>query len=62
MAKSFTSALIGEAVQDGYIKSVDDPITNYLPELAQRDPRFKAITIRNLLMMSSGLTIKRAGH
>ena len=55
MAKSFTSALVGEAVQDGYIKSVDDPITNYLPELAQRDPRFKAITIQNLLMMASGL-------
>ena len=32
MAKSFTSALIGKAIQDGFIKSVDDPITNYLPE------------------------------
>ncbi len=55
MAKSFTSALIGQAIQEGFIQSVDDPITRYLPELAQRDPRFKAITIRNLLMMSSGL-------
>jgi CubicO group peptidase (beta-lactamase class C family) len=55
MAKSFTSALIGAAIQDGYIKSVDDPITTYLPELARRDPRFNAITIRNLLMMASGL-------
>jgi len=55
IAKSFTSALIGIAISEGYIKSVDDPITNYLPELAERDPAFKNITIRNLLMMSSGI-------
>ena len=55
VAKSFTSALIGIAIQEGYIKSVDDPITTYLPELARRDPRFKEITIRDLLLMSSGL-------
>ncbi len=55
MAKSFTSALIGAAIQDGYIKGVDDPITAYLPEMAQRDPRFTRITIRNLLTMSSGI-------
>jgi CubicO group peptidase (beta-lactamase class C family) len=57
-AKSFTSALIGIAIQEGYIKSVDDPITTYLPELAKRDPRFKEITIRDLLLMSSGLEYK----
>jgi CubicO group peptidase (beta-lactamase class C family) len=55
MAKSFTSAMIGAAIQDGYIKGVDEPITNYLPEMAKRDPRFAKITIRNLLMMSSGI-------
>jgi len=54
-AKSFTSALIGIAIQEGYIKSVDDSITMYLPELAQRDARFREITIRDLLLMSSGL-------
>ena len=54
-AKSFTSALIGIAIQEGYIKSVDDSITTYLPELAKRDLRFKEITIRDLLLMSSGL-------
>jgi CubicO group peptidase (beta-lactamase class C family) len=54
-AKSFTSALIGIAIQEGYIKSVDDPITTYLPELASRDPRFAQIRIRDLLLMSSGL-------
>ena len=55
VAKSFTSALIGIAIQEGYINSVDDPITTYLPELAQRDPGFNEITIRHLLLMASGL-------
>jgi CubicO group peptidase (beta-lactamase class C family) len=55
VAKSFTSALIGIAIADGFIHSVDDPITNYLPELAARDPLFSAITVRDLLMMSSGI-------
>jgi len=55
VAKSFDSALIGIAIQEGYIRSVDDPITDYLPELAERDPRFDEITIRHLLLMASGL-------
>ncbi|MBK8905291.1 MAG: serine hydrolase [Anaerolineaceae bacterium] len=55
VAKSFTSALIGIAIDEGYIESVDDPITTYLPELAERDPRFNEITIRHLLLMASGL-------
>lgn len=54
-AKSFASTLIGIAISEGYIHSVDDPITDYLPELAERDPAFANITIRNLLMMSSGI-------
>lgn len=58
VAKSFTSALIGIALQEGYIKSVDDPITTYLPELAERDSRFNEITIRHLLLMASGLEYK----
>lgn len=55
MAKSFTSALIGIAISENYINSVNDPITDYLPELAVRDPAFGNITIRDLLMMSSGI-------
>jgi CubicO group peptidase (beta-lactamase class C family) len=54
MAKSFASALVGIAIDEGYIKSVDEPITNYIPELLKRDKRFESITIRNLLTMSSG--------
>jgi CubicO group peptidase (beta-lactamase class C family) len=55
MTKSFASALMGIALAEGYIGSVDDPVTKYLPELAARDPRFSNITLRHLLMMSSGL-------
>ena len=55
VAKSFDSALIGSAIQEGYIHGVDGPITTYLPELAERDSRFNEITIRHLLLMASGL-------
>ncbi len=55
VAKSFDTALIGAAIEDGAINSVNDPITDYLPELAERDERFKEITIRHLMLMASGL-------
>ena len=54
-AKSFASTLIGLAIADGYINDVHDPITDYIPELLNRDPSFANITIRDLLMMSSGI-------
>lgn len=57
-AKSFASTLIGCAISDGYIKSVNDPITDYIPELLDRDPAFAKISIRDLLMMSSGIKYK----
>lgn len=55
MAKSFISALIGFAIQDGLISNINDPVTKYIPELEHRDPRFNDISIRNLLTMQSGL-------
>ena len=55
VAKSFDSAMIGIAIGEGFIGSVNDPITDYLPELAERDPRFSRITIQHLLRMASGL-------
>ncbi len=55
MAKSFISFLIGAAIDDGLIRSVNDPMTMYIPELAKRDPRFEKITIKDLLEMRSGL-------
>jgi CubicO group peptidase (beta-lactamase class C family) len=61
MAKSFASTLVGIAIDEGYIKSVDEPITNYIPELLKEDKRFKEITIRNLLTMSSGIKYEEGG-
>ncbi len=55
VAKSFTSALVGIAWQEGKIKSLDDPITNYLPELLKSDPRFGQVTIQHILDMRSGI-------
>lgn len=52
MAKSFTSALVGMAVEDGYILSIDQPVTDYVPELAGKG--FSRVTIRHLLTMTSG--------
>jgi CubicO group peptidase (beta-lactamase class C family) len=54
-AKSFVSTLVGIAIAEGKIGSVNDAITRYLPELAARDPRFADITIRHLLRMASGI-------
>lgn len=53
--KSFVSTLIGIAIDQGYIDSVDDPITKYIPELGERDAAFSQITIHDLLKMSSGI-------
>jgi CubicO group peptidase (beta-lactamase class C family) len=55
MAKSFTSALIGIAIDDGYIESEDDAITKYIPELKDKDIRFESIKIKDLLSMNSGI-------
>jgi CubicO group peptidase (beta-lactamase class C family) len=61
MAKSFASALVGIAIEEGHIESVDEPITNYIPELLEKDGRFKSITIRHLLTMSSGIKYEEGG-
>lgn len=58
MAKSFLSTLIGIAVAEGRIKSVDQPITDFLPELDRA--KFGHVTIRHLLRMSSGFVYDRS--
>jgi CubicO group peptidase (beta-lactamase class C family) len=52
-AKSFTSALTGIAIKNGSIGSVDTPASEFITEW--RAGETKDITIKNLLMMSSGL-------
>jgi len=58
MAKSFVSMLAGIAIDEGAIKSIHDPITNYLPELT--NPGFEKITIKNLLNMRSGIAFNES--
>lgn len=53
MAKSVTSILIGCAIDDGLIKSVEEPIINYIPELEKNG--FEKVTIKHLLQMTSAL-------
>jgi CubicO group peptidase (beta-lactamase class C family) len=53
MAKSVTSILVGCAIDEGLIKSVDEPITNYIPELTKKG--FNKVTIKHLLQMTSGI-------
>ncbi|WP_286663390.1 serine hydrolase domain-containing protein [Variovorax flavidus] len=52
VAKSITSTLIGAAVKDGYIASIDDPVVKYVPRLA--GSAYDGATVRNVLMMASG--------
>jgi len=53
VAKSVTAILVGAAIQDGRIKSLQTPVTDILPEL--RGSAYDGVTLRQLLMMSSGV-------
>ena len=53
MAKAITSMLIGCAIDDALIQSVNEPITTYIPELKKNG--FEKVTIKHLLQMTSGI-------
>jgi len=53
VAKSLTSTLVGAAVRDGYIKSLEDKVTVYIPDL--RGSAYDDVTVRQLLTMTSGV-------
>lgn len=53
VAKSFTSTLVGAAIQDGYIKSLEDKVSQYIPGL--KGSAYDDVTVRQLLTMSSGV-------
>ena len=53
VAKSITSTLVGAALQDGSIKSLDDKVTHYLPALA--GSAYDQVTVRQILAMRSGV-------
>jgi CubicO group peptidase (beta-lactamase class C family) len=53
VAKSFTSTLLGAAVKDGHITSLDDPVTQYIPGLT--GSAYEGVTVRQLATMTSGV-------
>jgi len=53
VVKSMTATLVGAAIKEGHIKSIDDPVTQYLPEL--NGSAYEGVTVRNLLQMASGV-------
>ncbi|MEM8772233.1 MAG: serine hydrolase [Pseudomonadota bacterium] len=53
VGKSLTSTLVGAAIEDGYIKSVDEPIVAYIPALAGSS--YDGVTIEQVLTMTSGV-------
>ena len=53
IAKSVTSTLIGAALKQGKIASLEDPVTRYLPALA--GSAYDGVSIRDILLMSSGV-------
>jgi len=53
VAKSVTSTLVGAAIKDGYIKGVDDYVTDYISDL--KGSAYEKVTIRHLLTMTTGV-------
>jgi CubicO group peptidase (beta-lactamase class C family) len=56
VTKSYTSALVGIALEQGYLSSIDQKMLDFFPEVANQvtDPRKEQITIRHLLQMRAG--------
>ena len=52
VAKSFVSALVGIAIDEGHIGSIEEPVTQYVPMLARS--AYDGVAIRDILQMSSG--------
>lgn len=53
VAKSFTSTLVGAAMKDGFIKSLDDKVSLYIPDL--KGSAYDEVSVRQLLTMTSGV-------
>jgi CubicO group peptidase (beta-lactamase class C family) len=53
VAKSLTSTMVGAAIKDGYIKSLDDKVTAYIPDL--KGSAYDDVTVKQLLTMTSGV-------
>ena len=62
--KSFSSALIGIAIDEGFIEGVDVPVAELIPDYdwAEDDPRKQTMTLEHLLLMTSGLDWPEASY
>ncbi|WP_232220085.1 serine hydrolase domain-containing protein [Prevotella falsenii] len=60
VSKSITALMCGIAVKEGKIRSIDDCVTDYVPELLNADEHFQRLTIRHLLNMQAGLKYKES--
>jgi CubicO group peptidase (beta-lactamase class C family) len=54
MSKAYAAALIGSALSDGLLPSLEVPVTSYVPELAGKS-RYREVTLEHLLRMTSGI-------
>lgn len=54
VAKSFTSTLLGAALADGFIGSLEDPVTQYIPDL--EGSSYDGVTVKQLATMTSGVS------
>lgn len=55
VSKSILGLAVAKAIELGYIKDTNEPITKYVPELSKRNKNFNKITIGDLLRMKSGI-------
>ena len=53
VAKSITSVLVGAALRDGHIRSMDDKVSDYIPQM--KGSAYDDVSIRHLLTMTSGV-------
>ncbi len=53
VAKSLTSTLVGAAIRDGHIRSMDDKVSDYIPQM--KGSAYDEVSIRQLLTMTSGV-------
>ena len=53
VAKSFTSTLLGAAIADGFIGSLEDPVTQYIPDL--KGSSYEGVTVKQVATMTSGV-------
>ncbi|HWA71920.1 MAG TPA: serine hydrolase [Polyangiaceae bacterium] len=54
MSKTYAAALIGRALSDGLLSSLEQPVTAYVPELVGKR-RYREVTLEHLLRMTSGI-------